>query len=239
MQLEEHEIEGIGKVTFRASHKARHIRISLKPNSGIRVTVPRGASLREARTFLLSKKTWVQEHLKKIKALERSSTLFSEDSPYRTRHHELWLQKHQSNILKSNIKGGLIHVYYPENMDVTQPEVQTFIKKSIEEALRKEARVLLPKRVGELAALHGFKHQTISIKNAKTRWGSCSFRDNINLSLHLMRLPDHLIDYVILHELCHTVEKNHSHRFWKLLDQVCGNARGLDKELKKYRIGIF
>ena len=74
------------------------------------------------------------------------------------------------------------------------------------------------------------------IKNAKTRWGSCSSINNINLNLHLMRLSDELIDYVILHELVHTKIKNHQKEFWDLLNIVSGDAKGLDRELKKYYI---
>ena len=91
----------------------------------------------------------------------------------------------------------------------------------------------------ELAEKHNFKYKKVAIKNAKTRWGSCSYVNNINLSLHLMRLPDYLIDYVILHELVHTKIKNHSKDFWHFLDYVSGNAKKLDKELKDYRTHIY
>ena len=90
-----------------------------------------------------------------------------------------------------------------------------------------------------LAEKYKFKYKNVAIKNAKTRWGSCSFINNINLSLHLMRLPDHLIDYVILHELVHTKIKNHSRDFWQLLDIVSGNAKKLDREVKEYKIQIY
>ena len=79
----------------------------------------------------------------------------------------------------------------------------------------------------------------MAIKNTKTRWGSCSFKNNINLSLHLMRLREELIDYVILHELVHTKVKNHSIEFWTTLDIHCPNSKNLDRELKKYSLRIF
>ena len=74
------------------------------------------------------------------------------------------------------------------------------------------------------------------VKNIKTRWGSCSSLNNINLNLHLMRLPDHLIDYVILHELAHTKEKNHGKSFWNLVDSLVMDLKEMKKELKTYSI---
>ena len=104
------------------------------------------------------------------------------------------------------------------------------------ETLRKEAKKILPVRLEELARKHGFKYGKVAIRNAKTRWGSCSWRNNINLNLHLARLDNDLIDYVILHELCHTVEKNHSVRFWALLHKHLPNATELRKRLKTVKL---
>ena len=117
--------------------------------------------------------------------------------------------------------------------------MQLAIRQAIELAWRKEAKKLLPGRVKELAAAHNFEYKNVAIKNSKTRWGSCSFDNKINLSLHLMRLPDHLVDYVILHELVHTKVKTHSKDFWQLLDIVSGDARKLDREVKAYGIKIY
>lgn len=104
------------------------------------------------------------------------------------------------------------------------------------EALRKEAKKILPQRLEELAKKHGFKYEKVAIKNAKTRWGSCSYRNNINLNLHLARLDSDLVDYVILHELCHTIEKNHSARFWALLHKHLPDATERRKRLKAVRL---
>ncbi len=103
------------------------------------------------------------------------------------------------------------------------------------ERLRKEAKQVLPRRVAELAYMFDFHYTGLKIQSSKTRWGSCSGKNSINLSLYLMRVPSHLIDYVILHELCHTVHHDHSPRFWELMDKVTnGQAKAMRKELVKY-----
>jgi predicted metal-dependent hydrolase len=95
----------------------------------------------------------------------------------------------------------------------------------------------LPKRLTELAAQHGFRYGRAGIRNQKSRWGSCSSKNNISLNIHLLNLPGHLRDYVILHELVHTEQKNHSKHFWFRLDEVAGGrARELRKEMKSCRI---
>lgn len=101
--------------------------------------------------------------------------------------------------------------------------------------MRREAKALLPRRVAELAYLHGFHYEGLTIRDSKTRWGSCSGRNTISLSLYLMQVPEHLQDYVILHELCHTVHHNHSSQFWALMDKVTdGKAHALRTELHQY-----
>lgn len=108
-------------------------------------------------------------------------------------------------------------------------------KKEIEQ-LRKKAKEILPKKLEELAQKHGFKYGNLRIKNAKSRWGSCSWNNNINLNLNLVLLDDELIEYVILHELTHTVIKNHSAKFWQLLCKHLPNALELRRKLKKTKL---
>lgn len=101
--------------------------------------------------------------------------------------------------------------------------------------MRAEANATLPQRVSQLAQAFGFSYASVTIRPSKTRWGSCSAQNSINLSLYLMKVPPHLRDYVILHELCHTVHHNHSDQFWQLMDKVTsGKAKALRAELRQY-----
>jgi hypothetical protein len=102
---------------------------------------------------------------------------------------------------------------------------------------RAAARAVLVKRLDELAREHGFSYNRVFVRNQKTRWGSCSENDNINLNVNLVRLRPGLMDYVILHELVHTRAKNHGRRFWSQLDELVGDAKALDRELKKQVLG--
>jgi predicted metal-dependent hydrolase len=99
---------------------------------------------------------------------------------------------------------------------------------------REVARRKLSARLDTLAAHHGFKYNKLSIRFQKTRWGSCSARNNISLNAKLIRLPKILIDYVLLHELLHTRIKNHGQRFWSELQSLTGDARGLAARLGAY-----
>ena len=104
------------------------------------------------------------------------------------------------------------------------------------ERLRIQAKAALPPRLAELAALHGFTYNNVRIKHNVSNWGSCSELGNINLNLNLMRVPEHLQDYVMLHELCHLRYMNHGPEFHALLEEVCPDHRALARELKGYKL---
>jgi len=95
---------------------------------------------------------------------------------------------------------------------------------------RTELRIHFQKHLDALAARYNFSYSRLSIRNQKTRWGSCSGSNSISLNQKLQFLPDSLIEYVLLHELAHTVEKNHGPRFWKILFDIFGET-----ETKKSR----
>lgn len=102
--------------------------------------------------------------------------------------------------------------------------------------LRTEAKAFLPGRLRELAAMYGFEFNQVRIKHNVSNWGSCSSKGNINLNLNLMRLPEHLRDYVMLHELCHLKQMNHGPEFHALLGSLCPDWRECRARLKEYRL---
>jgi len=231
--------DGVGDILFRHSSRARHLSIIVKPFAETRVSIPIGMSYNSAIRLVTEKKLWIKKHLDKMKEFEKQQTIFDENSGYCTRHHKLDLKKADRKNISVRILQGKINVIYPKTLKSDLEEIQTAIRKGIERALKVEAKQYLPEKVKELAGKFEFNYNKLTLKNIKSRWGSCSRKNNINLSIHLMRLPNHLIDYVILHELVHTVHHNHSKLFWTMLDNLTGGAKNLDKELRKYRIAIY
>lgn len=233
-------VEGIGTVLFQRSAKAKHVSIRIKPIEGVRVAVPTRVSFEKAEEFLRSKTEWMKRHLQSIKVQENKRTIYSQAQPFHTFKHKLQLQPVIGSIaLKAKIYKDILLVTYPAHKSEADEEVQQFIRQAVEATYRLEAKAYLPERVAYFAQKFGFTYNKVIIKNTSTRWGSCSASNNINLNLHLMRLPESLRDYVVLHELAHTVEKNHGPRFWALLDRISGDARGLDQKMKAYRVAIF
>ena len=227
------------EINFKKSLKARNISIRIKPFEGVLVTVPRFLSFKIANDFVESKMNWIQKNLHKIQSQEQLQTNFTIGSIFQTKFHSIFIDSTseiKNTFLKENKS---IKIYISDENEIQSIENQNYIRSVIEKILRIEAKTFLPKRVDELAKKHNFNYQKLAIKNTKTRWGSCSFKNNINLSLHLMRLREELIDYVILHELVHTKVKNHSREFWSTLERYCPNAKKLDKELKNYSLRIF
>lgn len=222
----------LGEVAFVRNPRAKRIIVSVKPPGKVRLTIPPRVSEEEGMRFLTRKKEWV------LGAVERQRAK-SEVPPigpdFTTRSHSLRLVPTQTDKIRISVRDGYITVAYPEQIDYKDDQIQSAIKKGIEEAWRIEARVLLPGRIEEIARSLGFRYKNISVRNTVSKWGSCSARNDISLSVHLMRLPDHLINYIIIHELCHTVHHNHGPQFHALLDKhTAGRHRALHKQLKAY-----
>ncbi len=102
-------------------------------------------------------------------------------------------------------------------------------------AHKEHARAFIHTRLAALCAEYGFSYRRVFIKNTRSRWGSCSERGNLNFNYRVLFLPPHLADYIIVHELCHLAELNHSSRFWALVAEACPEYRARRRELRKVR----
>jgi len=127
---------------------------------------------------------------------------------------------------------------YLSRMEKVEEEHRTLLSGK-EDISTNEAYEKIALRLSELARKHGFKFNKARIRDQKTRWGSCSPKNNINLNLKLAKLPDELIDYVIIHELVHTEVKNHKADFWGRMDSIFGDAKSLDARLRKYHLSLM
>jgi len=178
-------IKDIGSVKITRKKGVRRMTLSVKPFSGINVTIPHSFSFKKAESFVLEKKNWIIKAQKKVSATENTRTLFTPKTTFSTKKHELvFVPSMQTKIY---IIHGKILVEYTNEKSLLLPENQDYIRKGIIEALRIEAKEYLPKRTEYLAKKHGFKYGKVTVRNAKTRWGSCSGKNNISLNVHLMR----------------------------------------------------
>ena len=136
-------------------------------------------------------------------------------------------------------ESGIIY-YYQSAEVLADNDIQTWITKTLEAFARKRVKERLIPRLLNMAAERSLNLNDVKVSSAKGRWGSCSSKGNINLSLYLVLLPRHLQDYVLQHELTHLVEMNHSPRFWARLDEVCeGKAKALRKEMRGYNTSFL
>jgi len=229
-------IEPFGNVEFVKYTTSLSIKIIIKNNATIKVTMPQIATYEDATNFVLSKKDWILEALKKINENKSNLTFIDCDKKDITPFHDLFLIKAKRENIYITVKERNLVVKYPDNLMPSNKRVQDAIKQAIEIGLKNEAIKYIPARLYHLAYKHNLKYNGVKISFAKTKWGSCSFDNNIIISLYIMLLPTHLIDYVLIHELAHTIVKNHSILFWNLLQQLDNNAINMDKELKKYHI---
>lgn len=131
-------------------------------------------------------------------------------------------------------EGQRIVVQLPDDQSLDDDKVREKVHGAILVALKREAKSYLPKRLAFLANKHDFHYETVRFSHASSRWGSCSSNGTISLNIALMMLSFELIDYVLIHELAHTKEMNHSQRFWNNVAFIEPNYKKLRLELKSH-----
>jgi len=227
----------LGKIEFVRSERAKNINVRISKDN-LRVTLPRRATETEAMRFINSVRERIIRKQNKLKNNAQTNNLFlGENSRLQTLTFSVEMKATERENVFFSMKNDVLTVEFPQKADCSDEKMQIVFWNGINYFLKKEAKRVLPERVRILADEYGFSCASVKIQSSKTRWGSCSSGKNINLSFSLMLLPQHLVDYVILHELCHTKEMNHSTRFWQEMDKVTdGKAKNLRAELKKYQI---
>ncbi len=148
-------------------------------------------------------------------------------APYKVSRKEI------QNFVKSKESWIFKHLKRIEETKAEQPEPLSSEK--IEKLVQKALQVL-PEKVEHYARIIGVTYGRITIRNQKTRWGSCSSKGNLNFNCQLMRLPEELQDYVVVHELCHRKEMNHSSDFWKEVEYIMPDYQERRARLKQVRV---
>ena len=227
------EDKELGRLVVRVNARARRL-IFRTRDDAIYVSVPPHTTMREVESAI--------EKLRgKLLASRRKLERPLIDLDYRidAGYFKLSLVSGRHDRFLAHSELGEMRIVCPPTADFTDEKLQAWLRKVIEEALRRNAKVILPCRLQALSRQHGLPYESVRVNSSRGRWGSCSSRKRINLSYFLVLLPKHLMDYVLLHELCHTREMNHGERFWALLDRLTGNkALALRNELKNYRTEI-
>ena len=231
-EYKEIEIDDLGVVFVRRNPRARRYLLRVE-NGHVHATIPARGSEREMLSFINEQRSRLSRMLES--APKRRT--FDENSEFNSQTFSLCIARTPLSNIYTTLKDGVLHISCPMHTDFSDENVQKLLWKTIEDTLRYEAKRLLPTRIKNLAEAHGFQYTGVKINNSRTHWGSCTARKSINLSLSIMLLPEHLSDYILLHELCHTAEMNHSERFWSLMDKVtAGKTTEYRRELKKYRM---
>jgi predicted metal-dependent hydrolase len=226
----------LGTILLKVNPRARHY--SIRINNGlITAVMPVGGNVKALTDFINEKRAKLKEILQKPVIRQN---LFDETTELQTNTFKLRILRSELEHFHATFNDQTLLIACPKHTDFGDNRVQLMLKKYLKGVLSVEAKRVLPGRLQVLAKQYGFTYSHVKIANTKSRWGSCSTKKNINLSVALMLLPDPLINYVLLHELCHTREMNHSDRFWDLMNRVTDNrALTLRKELKNYSTHVF
>lgn len=215
-----------GDITVHRSTLSRAIKFSVAPSGQVKVSVPKLTSLLSIKHLIASSRGDIRKLI-----LQTERPVYDTDMRIGKSHH-LHLKTGDSFVVHH--LGLLIEITYPHDLFIQSQKVQSFIRSEVVKALRREAKHYLPKRLAYLAKQYNYTYSSTRFTHASSRWGSCSSNGTISLNIALMTLPFELIDYVLVHELCHTKEMNHSQNFWQHVASIYPDYKSRRKVLKKY-----
>lgn len=207
------------------NHRARRYLLRVRSDGAARVTIPRGGSAAEAKRFAEKNATWLEQQLLRHAAQPRGPRMWAVGTEI--------LFRGEAVRLEAGVEGqtGLVRF---AGEAVRVPDLAADLRPALERHLRQLAAQELPPRVFDLAAAHQLPVRRVSVRNQRSRWGSCSRRGTISLNWRLVQTPASVRDYIVLHELAHLKEMNHSRRFWGEVEGMCPGFREAERWLKQH-----
>ena len=218
----------------------RKMNMKFHPSESVLIIrTPTGKYDHQVKQFIEQNETWIVQQYQKLKGLYGQKDQFWENIkqgvlPYMGRPHKLVFQVGKQRWIKKEGESLIISVKPGEEAPQHQQSI-------LFNSLKALATSYLKRRTHELAVKTNSDYNTVRVKNHRSKWGSCSNLRNINLNWLLIFLDESLIDYVIIHELMHLREMNHSPRYWKWVETYYPNYQKARAEVKKnqWLIGIF
>lgn len=223
-----------GEIKIRRNKLARRIKLSIGVDGCLRASLPYYAPEFAVKRLI----TQNRDEIRRL-FLERNKHNIYKDGQLIGKYHTLIFRNVSSKTpLRVRVIAQQIIIQIPEDIEPSSPITQNEIRQTVKKVLRKQAKSYLPRRVKFLAEKYGFEYSKLRFSHTGTRWGSCSQSGTISLNITLMNLPHHLIDYVIIHELCHTRQMNHSALFWAEVAKYDPEYRKHVDEIKRFSPAI-
>jgi predicted metal-dependent hydrolase len=211
-------------ILFVRSYRARHYRLTLRRDGVGVVTVPGRGTEREAQRFAGQHREW----LERARARQARKPRMAEVWTLGT--HVLW----RGEMTEIRAAGAGPRPTVCLAADVFRvPAHEGDLRPTLEAHLARRGKIELPARTWELAAETNVAVKHVTVRNQRSRWGSCSAAGTISLNWRLVQTPDPVRDYIIYHELMHLKEMNHSDRFWARVQEVCPGWRDAERWLKR------
>ena len=207
--------------------RAKRYIIRLLPERVLRVTIPRGGSRKEALHFVSKNSAWVE---KQFLSMRLQDSLLPND---KSKTEETVLFRGRWVLARSLCEDKSL-AGFANQLDRNFSQTGSSLRDAVETMLHRLAKVELPEATFRMAKIHGFNPGRVTIRSQKTRWGSCSSTGAISLNWRLIQVPAFVRDYVILHELVHLDQLDHSTRFWERLAKICPNLNAAEKWLKMH-----
>lgn len=203
------EDSDLGKINLRYSSLARSISFRITPKGEFVATAPKHTPKLIIKQVIRSSKN---DLLRMVQ--QRSERVMYDHDQEIGKSHHLSIVRSKTATIDVTLSKREITAKIPHDLNINDALLQDTIRANVIKALRREAKAYLPRRLEVLAKRLGYRYSSVRFSHASSRWGSCSSNGTISLNIALMKLPLELIDYVIIHELCHTVQMNHSTAFW-------------------------